>query len=277
MARILIIGCGGIGAELGRRLAGEGHFVTGLKRHPPASNGGIHYRAADITQPHSLEALAGDSDQIVFIVSADGRTESSYRAVYETGLDHALHRFSGIPWFFVSSTSVYGQNQGEWVDEDSEASPHDLNARLIREAEKKVAAARPDNVVVRFSGIYGPGREHLLRLAAGSPAIQKDPPYYTNRIHQRDCVGVLSFLLSRRLSGASLDRCYLASDDDPAPMWDVVSWLAERRHCPPPTIKEAGKGAPMNKRCRNARLKALGYRFRYPGFRDGYGELLADR
>lgn len=274
MANILIVGCGGIGTQLGHSLAVQGHQVTGLKRHPPYDDNTIRYFAADITQADSLKALTSGFDQLFFIVSADGRTESSYRAVYETGLNHVLNRFSALPYIFVSSTSVYGQSRGEWVDEESEASPHDLNARLIREAEQRVIAANSDNIVVRFSGIYGPGREYLLRLSAGAPAIQKIPPYYTNRIHQQDCVGVLSFLLSQRLAGNTLDRYYLASDDDPAPMWEVVSWLAERRHCPPPVIKPVAENAPMNKRCSNARLKALGYRFQYPCYKDGYGELI---
>jgi len=270
MAKILIIGCGGIGAALGRQLAGQGHRVTGVKRQPPAVDDAIHYLAADIAEAATLTKLETDFDQVFFIVSADGGNEPSYRAVYQTGLHNVLERFSGVPMLFVSSTSVYGQSRGEWVDEESAAEPDDLNSRLIRQAEKQVLAANPANIVVRFSGIYGPGREHLVRLAAATPAIQQTPPYYTNRIHQDDCVGVLEFLCARRLAGAALERCYLASDDDPAPMWEVVSWLAERQQCPPPVIKTVGDDASMNKRCDNARLKTLGYRFRYPGYKDGY-------
>ncbi len=271
MANLLIIGCGDIGAALGHRLAAQGHRVTGLKRHPPAAaDGVIRYVTADIVDTATLRGLETDVDQVFFIVSADGRTEQSYRAVYETGLNHVLERFSGRPLLFVSSTSVYAQSHGEWVDEESIAEPDDTNSRLIRQAERQVLAANPANMVVRFSGIYGPGREYLVRLAATSPAIQKTPPYYTNRIHQDDCVGILSFLFAQRLAGVPVDRCYLASDDDPAPMWDVVCWLAVRQHCPSPVVKPVADDAPMNKRCDNARLKALGYRFRYPSFQDGY-------
>lgn len=270
MANILIIGCGDLGAPLGQQLIAQGHRVTGLKRQPPAAESAIRYIAADITDAAALQALGGSFDLVFFIVSADGRNENSYRAVYETGLSNVLERLAAVPLIFVSSTSVYGQTQGEWVDEASEAEPDNVNSRLIRQAEREVLAANPRNVIVRFSGIYGPGREHLVRLAASQPAIQKDPPYYTNRIHQEDCVGVLAFLGLQRLAGAELDSCYLASDDDPAPLWEVVSWLAERQHCPSPVIKEVGEEAAKNKRCRNARLKALGYRFLYSGYRQGY-------
>ncbi|MDD5630594.1 MAG: SDR family NAD(P)-dependent oxidoreductase, partial [Methylococcales bacterium] len=175
---------------------------------------------------------------------------------------------------FVSSTGVYSQSEGEWVDEDSIAQPVNGTSQLIRQAEEKLMSLDAGNIVVRFSGIYGPGREYLLRAARQAPAIQQNPPYFTNRIHQQDCVGVLAFILECRLAGVALEQCYLASDDDPAPMWEVMSWLADHLKCQPPTVKSVGNGGVMNKRCCNRRLKALGYQFHYPGFKDGYLELI---
>jgi nucleoside-diphosphate-sugar epimerase len=288
MAKILIVGCGAIGSELAEVLSEQGHDVTGLKRRPPLSSPGpINYAAADISSPGDLADLDSDFSEAFFIVSPDGRTEQSYRAVYETGLNNLLAKLPDTRWIMVSSSSVYGQTQGEWVDENSVAEPENITSRLIRQAEQRVTALNPANIVVRFSGIYGPGREYLLRQAMQIPAVQQTPPYFTNRIHQRDCVGVLAFLLEQRLAGKALAQCYLASDDDPAPMWEVVSWLANRLHCPPPIAKDGGSGAigrpivktvdadtGMNKRCSNARLKALGYQFRYPDYKDGYSELI---
>jgi len=272
MAKILIVGCGSIGSELANVLSAKGHQVTGLKRKPPLSNS-IDYVAADISSPTGLANLNTDFTQAFFIVSPDGRNEQSYRAIYETGLNNLLAKLPKTQWLMVSSTSVYGQSYGEWVDEDSVAEPGNITSRLIRQAEQRLIAVNPANIVVRFSGIYGPGRESLLRQARQTPAIQQTPPYFTNRIHQQDCVGVLAFLLEQRLAGKPLEQCYLASDDDPAPMWEVMTWLAERLHCPPPIAKAVGVEAGMNKRCSNAKLKALGYRFRYPSYKDGYLEL----
>lgn len=273
MAKILIVGCGKIGSALADVLIGQGHDVTGLKRTPPETPGRIDYIAADITKPLTLDRVF---DQAFFIVSPDRRDEQNYRAVYQTGLDNLLAALPDTPWLMVSSTSVYAQSRGEWVDEESIAEPDNAASRSIRQAEQKLTAATPANIVVRFSGIYGPGREFLLRQAMQAPAIQQTPPYFTNRIHQQDCVGVLAFLLEQRLAGIRLEQYYLASDDDPAPLWDVMTWLAQRLHCPPPTAKTDGI-ADMNKRCSNARLKALGYRFRYPGYKDGYLELIENR
>lgn len=273
MAKILIVGCGNIGSALAEVLANQGHDVTGLKRTPPETPCRIDYIAADISAPMTLER---DFDQAFFIVAPDRRDEQNYRAVYQTGLDNLLAALPETPWLMVSSTGVYAQSQGEWIDEESVAEPHNATSRLIRQAEQKLTAANPANIVVRFSGIYGPGRESLLRQAMQAPTIQRTPPYFTNRIHQQDCVGVLAFLLEQRLAGARLEQYYLASDDDPAPLWDVVDWLAERLHCPPPIEKIDGSGD-MNKRCNNARLKALGYRFRYPDYKAGYLEVIENR
>jgi len=278
MAKILIVGCGAIGSELAGVLSAQGHDVTGLKRKPPLSaSGPIRYVVADISSDADLADLDTDFTQAFFIVSPDERNEQSYRAVYETGLNNLLARLPKTHWLMVSSTSVYGQSAGEWIDEDSAAEPANITSRLIRQAEQKLMDSNPANIVVRFSGIYGPGREYLLRLALQAPAIQQTPPYFTNRIHQRDCVGVLSFLLEQRLAGKALAQCYLASDDDPAPTWEVMTWLADRLHCPPPTAKAVDADAGMNKRCSNTRLKALGYRFQYPSYKDGYLELIAAR
>jgi nucleoside-diphosphate-sugar epimerase len=279
MAKILIIGCGAIGAQLAHILSANGHQVTGLRRNPPQTDtGNVDYFAGDITAPADLEDLPTDFDTLYFIVSPDGRNEQSYRAIYESGLNNLLNKFSlagsNPHWIFVSSTSVYGQSQGEWVDEDSIAQPDNVTSQLIRQAEQKLMALDAGNIVVRFSGIYGPGREYLLRMARQAPSIQQNPPYFTNRIHQQDCIGVLAFLLERRLAGVALQQCYLASDDDPAPMWEVITWLAERMNCQPPAVKVTDNHAVMNKRCNNQRLKALGYQFHYPGFKDGYLELI---
>jgi nucleoside-diphosphate-sugar epimerase len=279
MAKILIIGCGAIGKQLAQVLSAQGHQVTGLKRNPPATEtGNVSYFTADITLSADFSGLDTDFDTVYFIVSPDGRNEASYRDIYESGLNNLLTKFSlagSKPrWIFVSSTSVYGQSQGEWVDEDSIAQPENATSQVIRQAEQRLMELDANNIVVRFSGIYGPGREYLLRMASQSPTIQKIPPYFTNRIHQQDCVGVLVFLLERCLAGVPLEQCYLASDDDPAPMWEVISWLAEQLNCQPPTVKSMGHKSVMNKRCNNQRLKALGYQFRYPGFKEGYLELV---
>lgn len=280
MAKILVAGFGDIGARLAHRLNRQGHQVTGLRRNPPDPiDGPILYCRADLTRPDALTQLDSDFDQIFFMPAPDRRSPEAYGAVYLTGLDNLLQRYSARVrrphWFLISSTSVYGQSAGGGVDEESPALPKSETAKIIRQAEHRLLVAAPDAVIVRFSGIYGPGRGHLLKMAERTPVVQREPPYFSNRIHQEDCASVLAFLSEQRLNGRRLENCYLASDDDPAPLWDVMSWLAAQTKRPPPIPQTVTDDPPnQNKRCCNARLKALGYRFRYPSYRDGYKTLL---
>lgn len=279
MAKILIIGCGDIGAKLAAVLVEKNHLVTGIKRKPPENNDeSWQYFFADIAVKKELAGLSTDFDQVFFIVSPGQRDELSYRRVYRTGLTNMIEHFKNIErqphWIFVSSTSVYQQSQGEWVDETSLAQPVAKTAKLIREAEQTLLTRIPGSTVVRFSGIYGPNRKRLIEQAKTIPVIQKTPPYYTNRIHVEDCVGVLVFLLQQRLKGVLLENCYLATDSEPASHYDVINWIAQKIQINSPIIKPQTDIADMNKRCRNTRLKALGYQFEFPSYKEGYLNIL---
>lgn len=273
MARLLVIGCGDVGYALALRLRDQGHDVTGLKRHPPA-NSPIAMISADICAEASLAIVPTDFDAVVFIVAPDRRQPDAYRAVYQDALPRWLEHFkshgSNPFWLLVSSTSVYGQNDGEWVDETSPTEPQAPTSRFLLQAEQSVLADNAGHCVVRFAGIYGPGRNWLSRRLIAGESIQQIPPSYTNRIHKEDCVGVLSFLLHKHFAGERLSPLYLACDDDPAPSWDVMTWVAEAFDLPKPQPLVLANDAPQNKRCSNARLKSLGYRFVYPSYRDGY-------
>lgn len=279
MADILIAGYGDIGGRLAALLHAQGHRVTGLKRNPPVEeSASIRLIAADLIHAGDLAFLDDTYDWVVYLPTPGDRTPEAYRSVYETGLNNLLNRFETpgrqTRWLFVSSTGVYAQSGGEWVDESSPTEPVSETSRWIYRAEQSLLARRADALIVRFSGIYGPGREHLLRTACSEPEIQYDPPCYTNRIHQDDCAAVLAFLIERGLAGQRLDTIYLASDDDPAPIWEVVSWLARMMTRLQPTPKSAHSPPDQNKRCRNERLKALGFQFKYPSYRDGYRALI---
>ena len=289
MARILIAGCGDVGSALGAELVQSGHFVVGLKRTPPAScisvdgldvdeRTGIHFIQADLTQQADLAGLDTHFDQVVYIVTPSTLGEAGYRAVFDTGLANLLNVFKNKTpracFTLTSSTSVYGQSQGEEVDESSDTKPANYRGQYQLLAEQQVLAHSTQNTVVRFSGIYGPGRYRLLKNAEKGSEIQREPHYYTNRIHRDDCVGVLLFLLEKKLAVEQLQPIYLASDDHPEPNWNVMCWLAEQLKSEPPKPKEMLDGASQNKRCCNLRLKKLGYRFKYSGYHQGYLALI---
>lgn len=281
MSRILIAGCGAIGGALARALADAGHEVTGLKRHPPDPPRPCSYISADLSDRSTLTRLPSDVEIVVYAATPDRRDPQSYRNIFETGLDNLLIRLgpgrTSARWLFVSSTSVYAQDDGSWVDERSPCVPTAFNGKLLLQAEREIEKLGPGNCVVRFSGIYGPGRARLIEHALAGGEVQREPPYYTNRIHARDCVGVLKMLIEQQLGATPPASVYLASDDDPAPQWEILAWLAKALGKPPPVAITGPPGAAQNKRCCNRLLKALGYRFHYPSFREGYSELVERR
>lgn len=278
MAKVLIAGCGDVGTSLGKALIESGHYVVGLRRNPPMEKMGIRFITVDLTDPSTLAGMDTDFDQVFFMAAPEQHDLSAYKEIYEVGLKSLLHTFSksrhNPHWISVSSTSVYGQVNGEWVDENSLTEPVKFNGQLQLLSEQRVLAENKNNLIVRFAGIYGPGRKRLLRKAQNGGPIQHEPPYYTNRIHKEDCAGVLKFLFEKRVDGKKLHSHYLASDDQPAPMWEVVTWIAKQLKCKPPEIKQADKNATQNKRCCNKRLKELGYRFRYPTYKEGFPQLI---
>jgi nucleoside-diphosphate-sugar epimerase len=161
------------------------------------------------------------------------------------------------------------------VDEESPTTPARFTGRALLEGERLVLEAPFPTTVVRFGGIYGPGRTSLVdRVRAGQARWR--PDHYTNRIHRDDCAGAL-----RHLAGLDAPaQLYLGVDDEPALERDVLFWLADRlgsESLPVAGPREGTRAGPGSKRCSNARLRAVGYRFRYPSFRQGYGDLLTSR
>ncbi len=278
MARVLIAGCGYVGEELGRRLLTDGHEVWGVRRNPRSLATGIESIAADLAQPGDLAELPGGIDFAFYLVSPNGSEDALYRRAYVDGLRGllgAFHRSGQRPrLIFASSTAVYRQRDGEWVDETSETAPDHWSGKRLLEGEQIALQASPSATVVRFGGIYGPRRTYLIdRVRSGRATYRANPPQYTNRIHRDDCAGALRHLMNLEKP----ESIYLAVDDEPAEERVVLLWLAGVMGSPEPREAEgAGKSKRPrgNKRCRNDRLSQAGYRFRYPTFREGYSAVL---
>jgi nucleoside-diphosphate-sugar epimerase len=275
--RILIAGCGDVGSRLGRLLADRGHLVWGLRRDPATLPRAIHPVAADLSDPSSLAVLPPRLDLVIYTAAADGRDETAYRATYVAGprnLLEALRRAGQTPrrWLFTSSTGVYGQDDGSWVDEDSPTEPATMTGRVMLEGERVFESAPWPAVVARLAGIYGPGRTRLLdRVAAGEARCSAGETHYTNRIHADDAAAALAHLAHLPDPAPR----HLVVDDEPAERCRVLRDLAEMLGAPPPP-----DGDPVtrggNKRCSNRRLRASGWAPRYPSYREGYAEMVRD-
>jgi nucleoside-diphosphate-sugar epimerase len=285
--RVLIAGCGDVGSALGLRLAAAGHEVWGLRRDPAGLPAGLRPLAADLADPASLAALPEGIEAVAYTAAAGASTPDAYEAAYVRGLDNLLAALAALAAgaapvarvLFTSSTSVYGQSGGEWVDEDSPAEPPGFAGRILLQAERLLQEGPFPGVAVRLGGIYGLGRTRLLRQLRAGEARLPAAPLYTNRIHRDDCAGLLAHLLA-------LDApkpLYLGVDHDPADLREVYRWLARKLGVPPPPVAAPGEegAAPAHlragsKRCSNARLLATGYRFLYPTYREGYRPLVEE-
>lgn len=271
--QVLIMGCGGVGTALGLQLLAAGYSVSGVRRTINQLPQGIHGIAADLHQPDSLKALPG-ADYVVYCAAASKHNEVGYRATYIDGLKATLAALPQPPkqLFFTSSTGVYHQHNHEWVDEQSDCQPHRFSGQLMLEAEQVALDSGIAASVVRFSGIYGPGRNRLLNNVKQGIGAKTEPLSYSNRIHVEDCAGVLAHLISYHGAGHALAPVYLASDDTPVPLSEVTDWLAQQLDVP---INERSIGGfAGSKRCDNSLLKGTGYRFRYPGYKEGWQAML---
>ena len=275
-AQVLIAGCGRIGTRLGQALADQGQRVFGLRRRPEGLPAPIIPCAADLNAPAELaDRLPRGLDRVVVILTPPSYDDDGYRRGYVEALDNLCTALSAsgnaqARLVFVSSTGVYGENGGHWVDETTPPAPSRFSGRRLLEAEAVAARHAGGSVVVRFAGIYGPGRESLLRRVASGATCQADPPRYTNRLHEDDCVGILEWL-SGHPDPAPL---YIGVDDRPCPQCEIMDWLATEMGQPAP---ERTGGEAMGRRCSNRRLKAAGYQLRHPDYRSGYPSLLAER
>lgn len=273
MKRILIAGCGDLGSGLGQTLAGQGHEVWGLRRHPEPIPEPIRPLRGDFSDPQGLPTFPDGLDGVFLIATPDEYSDAGYERAYVRGMRHLLAQLAAEGQnperiIFVSSTGVYGEDDGGWVDEDTEPLPERFSGRRLLEAERLLSVAPFPGVSVRFAGIYGPGRSRLVdRVRAGKAAVD-DPPRYTNRIHRDDCIGILAHLFSL----ADPAPVYVGVDDAPCPQTEVMDWIAERLALPRPP-RETNSGG-RNKCCSNRRLRDSGYRLRYPSYREGFGELL---
>lgn len=276
MEPILIAGAGYLGGHLARRLAREGRQVVAITRHGLNFNEkGLAGISADLRLADELHRLPPRAGAIVFTAAPDAHDESSYRETYLSGISNLIGKYRFQPQIrliFTSSTSVYGQNDGSRVDEKSPALPSSFRGKVMLEAELLVAASPFRSTSVRLSGLYGPGRDRLIRSVRDKKAIVPSAPHFTNRIHRDDAAGIIQHLLALE-SPAPL---YLASDDEPADKRDVLRWMAERLDVklPVEVRRDQRSEAAGGKRCDNSRIKNEGYRFMYPSYREGYADLL---
>ena len=286
--RTLIAGCGYVGLQLGLELVRGGHEVWGMRRSEEAlvrlQTAGLVPFRADISCLETLTKASVKFDWVVCCASASGGGPERYREVYVNGLRNLVVWLAAKPpqkFVYTSSTSVFGQTDGNVVDEKSPTEPQEETGRLLLEAEQALLKAAQEQrfpaVILRLAGIYGPGRGYWLRqYLKGEARLEGQGERILNMVHRDDVVGAIIAALQRGRPG----EIYNVVDDEPVTQLSCFEWLSKTlaRTLPPPGRApgaESRKRGATSKRVSNRKLKhELEYRFSYPTFREGFASEL---
>lgn len=279
--------CFGLGFSakvLAARLHAEGWGVIGTSRslEKAANLAALGYdsHVFDGTAPLSDPAVLAPATHMLISVPAEEEADAVLRW-------HSAHiaRLPNLKWLgYLSTTGVYGDRKGEWVDEATPIHPTQGRSKRRAEAEAGWLRLQAEHGVpvhvFRLAGIYGPGRNQLEGVKRGTAHRINKPGQVFCRIHVADIASVLQASMARPNPGA----IYNLADDEPAPPQDVVAYAAELLKLPvPPEIPFAAANlSPMaasfyadSRRVRNDRIKTeLGVTLQYPTYREGLAALL---
>ena len=286
MAHMFCFGLGYSARCLARRLVQKGWRVSGTARSPEAASRlaeeGFESQIFDGTRPIAdFDAIAPEITHILLSVppGAEGDPVFACHAKDIAAMAPQL-KWAG----YLSTTGVYGDRQGGWVDETSELLPATERGRRRVAAEAawqglQASAGLPLHIF-RLAGIYGPGSNQLVSLLKGKSRRVVKPGQVFSRIHVEDIASILEASIARPNSGAIYNVC----DDEAAPPQDVVAYAADLlgRPAPPEVTFEAAEMSSMgrsfyaeSKRVANTRIKQeLGVELAYPTYREGLAALL---
>ena len=276
----LFVGCGDLAQRVWAQLPNPlNSRATGITRSASACPSNIDCWRGNADDALILQRLATHRfDRVLITLTPSQHSQEGYYDAYVKVMQALVSAWRSLPpghVVFVSSTSVYGQNQGEWVDEHSACEPTHFSGQQLLAAEQVLAQSGLPFTIVRPAGIYGPGRDFLQKqVIAGNGGDET----YTNRIHISDAARFIAALFiaaptDSDFRGPWAEPIFNICDSDPAPSSVVRRWLAEQMGVSTPLqVTVSARGG--NKRCSNQRLLATGFKLQYPSFRDGYSTLL---
>lgn len=271
---VLIVGCGYIGLPLARHFNARGWHVIGLTGSEPSAAGlssePFPVLGLDITK--SLTRLQPRAfDVVIHCASSGRRGTEAYEALFLSGTRNLLSALTINHFIFVSSTSVYGQTDGSWVNEESPADPSRQTGQMLHAAEEIVLEQQ--GTVARLAGIYGPGRcVPLRKLLDQTATIEGQGERIMNLIHRDDAVSALFFLAEHDLTGI-----YNVTDNEPVSQLDWFRYVCGQLDRPLPPFGPrdlARKRGWTSKHVSNQRLRQAGWKPRFETFREGLAPLL---
>ena len=271
--RVLLLGCGDLGCRAGSKLLDDDFIVAGARRDAASLPEKFIPLAVDYTKDDQLDRLAAFSPGYVVVsfkpLSPDAE---GYREGFLLAAEYLQRALAADPPYrtiFVSSTRIFAEHSGGWVDEESARADQDPCAVSMVAAEQLMRELGPTTAIY-FGGLYGaPGGRLLGRIQRGelSPS---EPARYSNRIHRADAGNFIAHLINADRRGESLAPGYIGCDDEPALQSDVDRWLAERLGVSGQVSAAGSRKTPVHKRCRNSLLRQSGFELRFPNYRSGY-------
>lgn len=282
--RVLILGMGWSGCVLATQLQARGVQVAGTVRDPSSApdDGRLRHQLRADSPPSSalLDEIA-QAEAVLCSVPPDAEGDPALRLLLP-----ALQASPALRWVgYLSSTSVYADRAGGWVDERSAADATEAAGvqRLRAEVQWRALAEERGiaSAVFRLPGLYGPGRNALLQLAEGRARHVIRPGLVFNRLHVEDLAAVIIAAMKR----PTHQGLYLPSDDEPAPPQDVLALAAQLGGfaMPPAVAWDDPTLSPTlqrfyqsNKRIDSRGTRAaLGWAPRFPTYREGLQALAA--
>ena len=279
----LIFGCGYLGMPVAQRWLAEGDEVFAMTRTAERAAEfaamGIQPLVGDLTEPETMPQLPA-VDTVLFAVGFDRSSERTIHEVYVAGLERALAALDDRlrRFIYISSTGVYGDFGGQWVDETTPCEPIREGGRACLAAERTLAGSRFADraVVLRCAGIYGPGRiPRMQDLQAGRP-IPARGDGWLNLIHVEDAASAVL-----AATGTCLSRLYLVSDGKPIKRRQFYEELARLSGAPTPQFHvpdendDSRRARVADRRVDNRRMIGeLGLQLAYPSFREGLAAIV---
>ena len=268
--KIAIIGCGYIGSALAIIFSKMGHIVTATTKSPKKLHGLANIVQRGIVAPATDEKTTGflleDNDIIIVTVASPSFNdyENTFLNTSHAIRSRALKVAQPKKLIYTSNCSVYGEQNGQWVDENTTLNPITTEAEILLETEKVLCSIEAIGwkvSILRLCEIYGPGRELSKKVKNFSGKnLSGDGSHFTNMVHQQDVIGAIDYVITHKLYGI-----YNLADDDHPSYKDLYQEICNKSNLPAmkwnPQQKRYYNG---NKRVSNHKIKSAGFTFQHP-------------
>ena len=276
--QVLILGCGDIGARVGLSLLDRGWRVAAARRNPDLLPGKFDRHKVNLAESASWGALDAVAPDYVVVTP----TPQSYDpAGYQAGFATSARTLASQKWIarcrrviWVSSTRVYRESEGGWVDENSPLNLDEAQAGSMIAGEAAIRRAATATII-RPAGVYGDPEGMLMRrVQAGQGGATG--ALYGNRIHREDLALLIVHCIDRDAAGQSVPPTVVGADHDQTPTHEIEDWLADQIGV---TLTRPSDPSPLraHRRCRNALLERIGFQLSYPTWLEGYAAILGQR